>query len=375
MYTPQKTVISNDSAQILNTIANEIGGEFRDAVPLVKTLDDIKEYGNVVMGGGWFRNAFVAMLNKIAQTILTYRTYENQLRLFKQGILEAGDVIENIWVNLTMPEGYTQSVESPGDVFQTKNPDIKVSYHPVNYRMVYETTVNDSELSMAFQTMGGVVQLRDAIVARLRDSAELDDFIMTKATLATALLANTGATKVVGNITAATSDAFVTNVKEVSNGMQFMGTDYTVAGNPSHTPAENQVFINTAKTSAIVDVASLAKAYNLEYAKFIGRQVMINSLGFSDFEKQRLATIISESKKQGIVPGVKEFTNADYAKLEKCVGISADEKFLMIFDRLDEVREAYDSRHLNLNIFRHVWRTFSYNPFANCVFYVTSAIA
>ena len=204
MYTPQKTVISTNSAEILNTIANEIGGEFRDAVPLVESLDDIKEYGNVVMGGGWFRNAFVGMLNKIAQTILTYRGYENQLRLFKQGILEAGDVIENIWVNLTMPEGYTQSVESPGDVFQTKNPDIKVAYHPVNYRMVYETTVNDSELSMAFQTMGGVVALRDAIVARLRDSAELDDFIMTKATLATALLANTNATKVVGNVTAPT---------------------------------------------------------------------------------------------------------------------------------------------------------------------------
>ena len=85
MYTPQKTVISTNSAEILNTIANEIGGEFRDAVPLVESLDDIKEYGNVVMGGGWFRNAFVAMLNKIAQTILTYRTYENQLRLFKGG--------------------------------------------------------------------------------------------------------------------------------------------------------------------------------------------------------------------------------------------------------------------------------------------------
>ena len=69
MYRPQKTVISNDSAQILNTIANEIGGEFRDAVPLVKTLDDIREYGNVIMGGGWFRNAFVAMLNKIAQIL------------------------------------------------------------------------------------------------------------------------------------------------------------------------------------------------------------------------------------------------------------------------------------------------------------------
>ena len=326
MYTPQKTVISTNSAEILNTIANEIGGEFRDAVPLVESLDDIKEYGNVVMGGGWFRNAFVAMLNKIAQTILTYRTYENQLRLFKKGILEAGDVIENIWVNLTMPEGYTQSVESPGDVFQTKNPDIKVSYHPVNYRMVYETTVNDSELSMAFQTMGGVVALRDAIVARLRDSAELDDFIMTKATLATALLANTNATKVVGNVTPTSSDAFVTN-------------------------------------------------YNLEYAKFIGRQVMINSLGFTDFEKARLANIIAETKAQGILPGVKEFTNADYANLEKCVGISADEKFLMIFDRLDEVREAYDGKHLNLNIFRHVWRTFSYNPFANCVFYVTSALS
>ena len=217
--------------------------------------------------------------------------------------------------------------------------------------MVYETTVNDSELSMTFQTMGGVVALRDAIVARLRDSAELDDFIMTKATLATALLAYTNATKVVGNVTSTSSDAFVTNVKEVSNGMQFMGTDYTVAGNPSHTPPEDQVFINTAKTSAIVDVASLAKAYNLEYAKFIAETIAL-----------------------GILPGVREFTNADYAKLEKCVGISADEKFLMIFARLDEVREAYDGKHLNLNIFRHVWRTFSYNPIANCVFYVTSAL-
>lgn len=373
MYTPENTVVSSDSYAILNAIRNSVGGEFRAHTPLVQNASDAQAYGLYVCGSGDARNSFMtSLINRIAQVMCLVRSYENPLKRYKKGILGPGEMVENIWVGLVTPEGWTQSPATPGDVFRTNNPDNQVSFHPVNSKLVYEVTTNDSELSLAFTTDGGVYDLVSRIVSRLTDSAEWDEYIMMKYVIARAILANSGAVRTVATLNAANSDSIISDMKAVSNDMRFMNTGYNVAGVPTHSPIDKQVFFLTANSSAVIDVSSLAKAYNLEYADFIGQEQMINTFSFTEAELERLDAIMEETAEQGLVPGYTEFTSAELTALGHIVGATIDENFFMVFDKLYQVSAAFDPKHLNTNNFLHNWKVYSYNPFANSVFFSDS---
>lgn len=370
MYKPKKTQLSNDSFAILNAIRNEIGGEFRANTPLVENLSDTKAYGLYVTGSGDARNSFMtSLVNRIAQVMCLVRSYENPLKRFKKGILGPGEVVENIWVGLVSPEGWTQNPASPGDVFKTNNPSNQVSMHPVNSKLLYEITTNEAELSLAFTSEGGVYDLVSRIVQRLTDSEEWDEYVMMKYVIARALLANPDSVLSVDSLSAVNANEIVSDFKGVSNNMRFMATDYNVAQVPTHSPIARQVFFLTAQASAVLDVEVLAKAFNLSYVDFLGQQQMVNSFAMTEAEQDRLDTMMTETASQGLIPGYTKFTDAEVDQLKHIVGAIIDEDFFMIFDKLYQVQAQYDVKHLNTNNFLHAWKVYSYNPFANAIFF------
>ena len=373
MYRPTNTVLSEDSYAILNAIRNSVGGEFRANTPLVEDAESLRAYGLYVTGGGDARNTFMStLINRIAKVLCLVRSYENPLKRFKKGILGPGETVENVWVGLVTPEGWVQSPANPGDVYRVNNPESQVTFHPVNSKLVYEITTNDTELSLAFTTESGVYDLVARIVQRLTDSGEWDEYIMMKYVIARALLANPNSVKAVPALTAANSDAIISDMKAVSNNMRFMMTDYNVAGVPTHSPIDRQIFFLTADASAVLDVASLAKAYNLSYVDFIGQQQMVNSFAFTVAEQARLDDIMDETVAQGLIPNYTPFTTAEVATLESIVGATIDEDFFMIFDKLYQVNAVFDAKHLNTNNFLHNWKIYSYNPFANSIFFAAT---
>lgn len=371
MYTPKNTVLSTDSYNILNAIRNEVGGMFRANTPLVKTAGDAKAYGMYVTGSGDARNAFMgALINRIAQVVMFSRSYRNKLARYKKGMLEFGEVVENVWVQLVSPEGYKPVPDSPGDLFKQNAPDSKVTFHPVNCKLVYEVTTNDSELSMAFTTSTGLYDFVSRIMQRLTDSDEWDSELLERYVLARAILDNPNLVTQVPALTKDNSDSIIATMKGASNAMRFMDTTYNIEGVPTHSPIENQIFFLTAEASATIDVFSLAKAYNLSYEQFLGQQDMIRSFGFNAAEKKRLDTIMNATLAQGIIPNYTPFNDEELKKLNAIVGAIIDEDFFMIFDRLYRVDAApYDSLHLSQNTFLHHWSVNSYNPFANARFF------
>ena len=371
MYKPQNTVLSADSYQILNTIRNQIGGEFKAMTPLVEDAQSAEAYGLYVTGSGDARNSFMnALINRIAQVMCLVRSYQNSLKQFKKGMLGAGEMVENVWVGLVLPEGWTQNPANPGDVYRTNNPSNQATFHPVNSKLVYEITTNDSELSLAFTSESGVYDLVSRIVQRLNDSAEWDEYILMKYVLAKAALENVDAQHEIPVLSASTADAVITEMKAVSNDMRFMNSDYNVAGVPTHSPIEEQIFFLTAKSSAVLDVNALASAYNLSYKQFIGQQEMINKFTFTDEEEERLNYIMAETAAQGLIPGFTAFTSEEKEKLASIQGATIDRDFFMIFDKLYQMTSVFDQKHLNTNTFLHAWKIYSYNPFANSVFFV-----
>ena len=373
MYIPQKTTLSADSHTILNTIREQVGGAFRANTPLVQNASDRQAYGLYVTGAGDPRNAFMnSLINRIAQVMCLVKSYDNHLKKFKKGLLGAGEVIENVWVGLVVPEGFTQSVANPGDVYAINNPSNQTTFHPVNSKLVYEITRNDDELMLAITTdlFGFVAK----IVEQLYNSAFWDEEILIKYTLCRAILDNWDS--VVVNVPAldkTTAVDVMTVMKETSLDLEWMNSAHNPMSVPTHSPIEDQYFFLTNKASACIDNNALAMAYNLEYRQFIGQREKINSFVLNTDEQARLDHIMSETVAQGLVPGYTAFTTAEKAKLARIVGATVDKDFLFIFDKLFRMTTKFDEKHLNTNIFLHIWKVYSYNPFAQIVVYAEPA--
>lgn len=370
MYKPTKTKISTQSYNICNAIANEIGGEFKVAVPLVKTDEDLHAFGDIVIGSGNFREQFYGVLvNRIGDTMIKVRNFENKLARFKKGILSYGDTVQNIFYGLADAHAYEPVTQSPGDCFAVEKIDIEQVFHPLNSLLVYKTGTNENALSTAFIDGNSMYAFIEGIVRRLVDSANLDEWIQMKYVIARAILSNPSSIVSVPTLSAENSDAIVTTLKEYSSKMEYMAENLNPYGVPTHTPKENQVFFLNAKSGAVIDTNSLAMAFNLQFRDFIAARTELNTFGFTEFELERLNHIMAENVKAGVISSYTPLTEAELAKLEHIVGAIADEDFFVIYDKLVQMTSQYDPLHLTNLSFYHKQSVMSFNPYANVIFF------
>lgn len=374
MYNPKNTAVSQQSYAILNAIRNE-SDIFRTSTPLVEDAQSARAFGEFVTGAGAYKELFWGILvNRIALTVLSGREFKNKLAQFRRGKLGLGDIVQNIWVGLVTPEGWTSDVANPGDVYRTNKPDAKVSMSAVNCKLSYEITTNDTELGYAFVQENGLYSLVSKITERLVTSEQTDDYIMMKWVMAKNLIANPDAVVSVGAVTdQASADGAIRDMKEVVNNYPFMKTQYNEAHVPAPCPTEEIVFLTTSKSRADFDVLSLAKAFNVTYEQFLGQEVQIDEFGFDEFSLERLYDLLDEQVALGLIPAYTPFTDAELAYLGQIVSAVVDKDWFMSFDKVYEMNSVYDAKHLNNNTFLTIHRIYSYNPFANCTYFTEAA--
>lgn len=375
MYNPSKTTVSEQSYAILNAIRNE-SDIFRTSTPLVQNLSDAKAFGEFVTGAGRYKELFWGILiNRIAVTLASGREFKNKLARFRRGKIGLGDIVQNVWVGLVLPEGWTSDVSNPGDVYRTNKPDAKVSMSAVNSKLSYEVTTNDTELSYAFTTEGGLFDMVSKIVERLITSEAYDDYLMFKWVMAKNLIANPDAVVGMGEVLSsqATADNLTATMKEVVNDYPFMKTKYNEAHVQAPCPTEEIVFISTSKSRAKLDVYALAKAFNLTYEQFLGNEVQIDSFGFDDADLVRLYNVLDENVALGLIPAYNAFSDAELAYLKQITGAVLDNEWFMCWDKVYEMNSIYDPKHLNNNTFLTIHRIYSYNPFANMTYFTEAA--
>lgn len=374
MYNPQKTTVSNESYAILNAIRNE-SDIFRTSTPLVEDAQSARAFGEFVTGAGQYKELFWGILiNRIALTVVSGREFKNKLAQFRRGKIGLGDIVQNIWVGLVTPEGWTSDVANPGDVYRTNKPDAKVSMSAVNCKLSYEITSNDTELGYAFTQENGLYNLVSKIAERLITSEQTDDYIMMKWVIAHNILSNIGGTynpiHEIDEVTdQTTADKAIRDMKEVVNDYPFMKTKYNEAGVPAPCPTDEVIFITTSKSRADFDVLALSKAFNLQYEQYIGQEVQIDEFGFDAFSLARLYDILDEQVTLGLIPSYNEFTDEQLELLSSIESAVIDKDWFMSFDKVYEMNNIYDVKHLNNNTFLTIHRIYSYNPFANCTYF------
>lgn len=360
---PKIVTLTNTSVDVLNAIRNNASQNYRDYVPIATpNADSIREIGTIIMDYPNLQNEFLsALINRIGRVILTSKMYENPWSMFKKGMLEFGETIEEIFVNLAKPfqfdpEGAEQTV------FKREKPDVRSAFHIMNYQKYYKTTVQNDQLRQAFLSWEGITDLIAKIVDALYTGANYDEFQTMKYMLAKNLLNGRFYPCAVPEVTTANMKSIVSTIKGVSNDLEFMSDKYNVAGVKTFSKKESQYFIVNSQFDAVMDVEVLASAFNMDKAEFLGKRVLID--GFGALDNERLAVLFADD------PTYTELSAEQLAALDAIPCVIVDEQYFMIFDNFQNMTEQYNGEGLYWNYWYHVWKTFSVSPFANNVAFV-----
>lgn len=361
---PYASTLDANTAGILNTIRDNASDAYREAVPTAKqTTESIRAVGEAINGYEARRNEFLnALVNRIAFVLVTSKSYQNPLRVFKRGILEYGETVEEVFVRLCEPHQYDAEVAET-EVFKRELPDLKTMFHPLNYKKFYKTTFSNETLRQAFLSPNGVTDLIARIVEQLYTSMQYDEYIMMKYMIYV-LVKNNSVAVEYGVDPATGANAALAKIKAVSNKFRFMSTNYNCAGVENYTDIADQYLISAADTGATLDVEALAKAFNLSYAEFVGKQIMVDSFKFSQSEITRLNKLLEADP---------DYVAPDNAVVQSIGFMLVDKDWFMIFDNLMESTNIYNPQNLCWNQFLHTWKTFSASPFANACVFSTAA--
>ena len=268
----------------MNAIRSNASPAFRSAVPIA-TADNLPDYGEVVMQFEGFANEFLnALINRIGMVIISSKLYSNPWAMFKRGVMDMGETIEEIFANIAKPYEFNDGTDD--DVFKRYKPDVRAAYHYLNYKKYYPVTIEQTQLRAAFTSYSAMSDLISKIIETLYTSANYDEYLV--------MLYLLGRSVLKGNLyplespaaTKANAEDIAALARSTSNDLTFMKNKYNIAGVYTHTPRENQYVLLNTKFDGIFSVNVLANAFNMDKTEFLGHQVLFD--GYANLDRDRL---------------------------------------------------------------------------------------
>lgn len=360
---PKTQNLNATSVQVLNVIRNNASDYYQKMVDNATDLASIRAIGNVLANYPALQNEFVnALVNRIALVLIRSKLYENPWAVFKKGVVDMGETIEEVFVNLCDPENYDLD-KAEKEVFKRVQSDVRSAFHILNYQKMYKKTINRAQLKQAFLSLDGVTDLISKMIESMYTSANYDEFLVMKYLLAVSLLNGNIHVCTILDTTEENMNKNVATIKAVSNGLTFMASDKNMAGVTTHTPIEDQYIILNSEFDAIMDVSVLASAFNMDKAEFLGHRMLVD--GFDVLDIERLDKLLSGNT------GYHKFTTDELAELKKVSAVIIDKDFFMIYDNLIEFTDINNPQGLYWNYFLHNWKTLSVSPFVQSTAFTT----
>lgn len=360
---PKIVTLTNSSVDILNVIRNNASVNYQNYVPQATAdAESIKEIGAVIMDNPQLQNEFLsALVNRIGRVLITSKMYENPWSMFKKGMLEFGETIEEIFVNIAKPFQFDPAVAET-NLFKREIPDVRSAFHIMNYQKYYKTTIQNDQLRQAFLSWQGITDLIAKIVDAMYTGANYDEFQTMKYMLAKNVLNGRMYPVTIPAVTSDNMKSIVSTIKGVSNNFEFLSDKYNIASVQNNSKKKEQYLLVNSNFDATMDVEVLASAFNMDKAEFLGKRVLVDSFGSLDIA--RLNILFADD------PTYTEITADELKALDAIPCILVDENWFMIFDNYYNFTEQYNGEGLYWNYWYHVWKTFSISPFANNALFI-----
>lgn len=333
--------------KIFNAIRTNSSEAFMNVVPAA-TEDNIQTLSNILFGDEYAPqlNEFVqTLINRIALTIVRNKSFNNPLSILKKGSMPLGTDIQDLYTNPAEAEQYEYSNTAMAKLLTITDPDTKVAYYRRNRQDLYTKTISREGLQGAFVSWDKFNDFIASITNSLYSGNYIDEFKYTKMLVDGAYDNNKAIVQVVNDLTDETSaKSFVRTARALYNKMKFPSTDYNaysvMSGDKGQittwTDEDRVVLIVTADVMSYVDVDVLARAFNINETKFLGRVIEIDK-----FENPEIKAVI------------------------------CDEAWFQIYDNIFRFDDFYNARTMTWNEYLHAWGTFAICPFANAVILAT----
>jgi hypothetical protein len=338
-----------DAIEVLNTIRDNASQAYQDRVPEA-TRNNLEEVGEAItdLNNAVVYNEFVDTLaNMIYAPMLIKKSWFNPLGKFKKGKKTFGDTVEEIYNNFIKAQTYDQT----GSGLLTRHlPDTKVVFHRMNRQDSYVLTDSPESLAKAFKSYEGLAEYLENLFTTIRNSAELDEYILMRELFAEAY--NNNAMVVVSvadpQASEANAKAFIKAVKTVSGDMVFANSNnnaYLTAQSDDNKPIvtfsrkDEQILIVDNPTDVTCNIDVLASAFNKSVVEF------------NDTQKEVI----------------------DAFPVDGMIACLVDRNFFQVYDDLFTFREFENGLGLYRNHILHVWQTVGYSILCNAVAFVVGS--
>lgn len=371
---PRIATLTNSSVDVLNAIRNSASIDYQRYVPVATPdAEVIRQIGAVLVDAPELQNEFLrALINRIGKVIVTSKLYSNPWAVFKKGLMDYGETIEEIFVDLAKPFEYDPDV-AENQVFKRSIPDAKSAFHVVNYEKYYKQTIQRRELEKAFLSIQSVSDFVARIVDAMYTAANYDEYQTMKYLLATKLLQGMFYPVVLDSTLSDNAyKAMAAQIKAASNNMEFLSSKYNIMGVHNATPKREQYLIIDSAFDASMDVEVLASAFNMDKAEFMGHRILID--GFANIDLDRIRALFgTETDNRAQQLFYDDLSEEDLEPLKDIHAVLVDEEFFQVYDKLNEFGELYNPEGLYWNYWYHTWRIFSVSPFSNAVAFYAEA--
>ena len=335
-------------AKVFNVVRENASQVFMQTVPSA-TEDNIQTISNILFNDAYqpMLNEFVTnLINRIGLTIIRNKTFSNPLSILRKGSMPLGTDIQDLYENPAEAEQYELSNTAMAKLLTITDPDTHVAYYRRNRKDLYTKTISRENLQGAFISWEKFESYISAITTSLYSGNYIDEFELTKSLVDGAYDNNKVIVETVSPVTDETSaKAFIKKCRSLFNKMKLPSTQYNAYSKFSGakgtiktwTEEDRFVLIVTSDVMAEVDVDVLARAFNIENTKFLGRVIEVDS-----FENEEIQAIL------------------------------CDESWFQIYENLMRFDEFYNARTMTWNEYLHVWQTYAICPFANAVVFATA---
>ncbi len=334
-------------AKVFNVVRANMNEVYMNTLPSA-TEDNIQAISNILFNDAYqpMLNEFVSnLINRIGLTIVRNKSFDNPLKIFKKGSVPLGTDIQDIYENPANAEEYEYSNTAMAKLLTITDPDTHVAYYRRNRKDMYTKTITREGLQGAFVSWDKFEEYISSITTSLYSGNYIDEFEYTKALVDGAYDNNKVIVEKVDAVTdETTAKAFIKKARALYSKLKFPSTQYNAYSKFSGakgtiktwTNEDRVVLITTSDILAEVDVDVLARAFNIDNTKFLGRVIEVD-----------------------------QFANPEIQ------AVICDESWLQIYDNLFRFDEFYNARVMAWNEYLHVWGTYAICPFANAVVLAT----
>ena len=345
----------NSLKQSLNAIREISSTIYHEYIPVIDDSTDISAFAEPLFTYPVVYNEFCDVLvNKLVYSQFETMTFNNPLRVLEGDRIPLGYAGEHVYTNPAQARGF--NVNDFAGLLVKYEADVKVEYHTVNSDIQYCVTIARQQLKKAMTSWDNLASFITQLSNSLYNGAYIDFFRYTKNIIAGAFKENRAVYEKITAVTSeATAKAFVEKARELFLNFQLPSTQYNAwaknggDGKPitTWTRPEDIVLIIRNDVRSKIDVQSLAAAFNLPYADFLGNVITVDNFDSYDDD------------------GTKVYDGSDI------VGMIADKAWFKIKTQDFFMENFYNPNNRTMQYYLNVQRMYNMSLFANGVIFAT----